>query len=415
MQKYNAPNFTKKIWHYLLIYAAISFGGMALPTVMGREPFILLTFFIGIFYIITQKTKESNRYLFFLTILTFSLSITFLGSDLSIGSILSTLAAFIFTYGIIACDPQNFIQRFLKIIFIISVLSIILYAMTQILGIDFFSPLFPHLLAQKADNLSSGYYGYGGFLYRWTYIHQNRNCEPFGEPGQYQGVLSVALYFSFYKKQIFKSIRQQFLFIVVFTFTLLTTLSTNGYIAMIIAYTCYFLDPNTNRFIKQKVKKLILFILIVLLLTPLGQEFIQIAILNKFIGDNGFTIEENTTGARTKGIFEMINYIQTNPSVLFGIGYDKLQELNFDTVSGLPKLLIAIGLLPFSVIIGGIIYFSKKYAQSIYQTILIFMLFISMGLGQSHIMNPCLFSMIFSTYILRIQLSKYKNKLLAKI
>lgn len=184
---------------------------------------------------------------------------------------------------------------------------------------------------------------------------------------------------------------------------------------MIIAYTCYFLDPNTNRFIKQKVKKLILFILIVLLLTPLGQEFIQIAILNKFIGDNGFTIEENTTGARTKGIFEMINYIQTNPSVLFGIGYDKLQELNFDTVSGLPKLLIAIGLLPFSVIIGGIIYFSKKYAQSIYQTILIFMLFISMGLGQSHIMNPCLFSMIFSTYILRIQLSKYKNKLLAKI
>ena len=90
---------------------------------------------------------------------------------------------------------------------------------------------------------------------------------------------------------------------------------------MIIAYTCYFLDPNTNRFIKQKVKKLILFILIVLLLTPLGQEFIQIAILNKFIGDNGFTIEENTTGARTKGIFEMINYIQTNPSVLFGIGY----------------------------------------------------------------------------------------------
>lgn len=138
MQKYNAPNFTKKIWHYLLIYAAVSFGGMALPTVMGREPFILLTFFIGIFYIITQKTEESNRYLFFLTILTSSLSITFLGSDLSIGSILSTLAAFMFTYGIIACDPQNFIQRFLKIIFIISVLSIILYAMTQILGIDFF-------------------------------------------------------------------------------------------------------------------------------------------------------------------------------------------------------------------------------------------------------------------------------------
>ncbi len=66
MQKYNAPNFTKKIWHYLLIYAAVSFGGMALPTVMGREPFILLTFFIGIFYIITQKTDRiESLFVFF--------------------------------------------------------------------------------------------------------------------------------------------------------------------------------------------------------------------------------------------------------------------------------------------------------------------------------------------------------------
>lgn len=65
MKKYNASNFIKKIWHYLLIYAAVSFGGMALPTVIGHEPFILFTFFIGIFYIITKKTKEFNRYLFF--------------------------------------------------------------------------------------------------------------------------------------------------------------------------------------------------------------------------------------------------------------------------------------------------------------------------------------------------------------
>ena len=153
----------------------------------------------------------------------------------------------------------------------------------------------------------------------------------------------------------------------------------------------------------------------ILLFTPLGKDFIQTAILNKFIGENGFTIEENTTGARTKGIFEMIDYIQTNPYVLFGIGYDRLQELNFDTVSGLPKFLIATGLLPFSVIIGGIIYFTRRYTKNIYKMALVFMLFISMGIGQPHIMNPCIFSMIFSTYIIRIQMSRYRNKLLIKI
>lgn len=415
MQKNNESNFLNTIWHYLLIYAAISFGGMALPVVVGRDPFVLLTFFIGLFYIVTKETEGTNRYFFFLAILAFSLSLTFLGSDLSIGSVLSTLAAFIFTYGIIACDPKNILQRFLKVIFVISVLSMVLYVMTRFLGIDFFSPLFPHLLAQKAENLNSGYYGYGGFLYRWTFIHQDRNCGPFGEPGQYQGVLSVALYFALYRKQIFKNVKQQFLFITVFTLTLLTTLSTNGYIVMIIAYVCYLLDPCTNNVIKRKVRKLFLLMLGILLFTPLGKDFIQIAILNKFMGDRGFTVEASTTGARTRGIFEMIDYIQANPSVLFGIGYDNLQKLNFDTVSGLPKLLIAVGLLPFSVIIGGIIYFARRYTKNIYEMTLVFMLFICMGLGQSHIMNPCLFVMIFSTYILRVQLSRYRNKLLTKI
>ena len=168
MQQRNTLNYIERIWHYLLIYTAISFGGMALPTVIGREPFVLLTFFIGLFYIVTKKTERTNRFIYFLTILACSLIITFIGSDLSIGSILSTLAAFMFTYGIIACDPHNFLQHFLKVIFIISVVSIILFIITRIWGMEYFSPLFPHLLAQKAENLSSGYYGYGGFLYRWT-------------------------------------------------------------------------------------------------------------------------------------------------------------------------------------------------------------------------------------------------------
>ena len=136
MQQRNTLNNIERIWHYLLIYTAISFGGMALPTVIGREPFVLLTFFIGLFYIVTKKTERTNRFIYFLTILACSLIITFIGSDLSIGSILSTLAAFMFTYGIIACDPHNFLQHFLKVIFIISVESILLFIIKSIWGME---------------------------------------------------------------------------------------------------------------------------------------------------------------------------------------------------------------------------------------------------------------------------------------
>lgn len=149
----------------------------------------------------------------------------------------------------------------------------------------------------------------------------------------------------------------------------------------------------------------------ILFLTPLGKDFIEIAILKKFVGESGFSIEEDTTGARTKGIFEMIDCIQSNPSILFGVGYDELHNLNFNTVSGLPKLLIAVGLLPFSVFIGGVIYFAYRYTKNIYEMVVVVMLFISMGLGQPHIMNPCLFIMIFSTYIMRIFYLKRKNVL----
>ena len=71
MQKYNATKFLKTIWHYFLIYTAISFGGMALPTIIGHEPFILLTFFIGLFYIVTKKTEGIQPISIFLNHISF--------------------------------------------------------------------------------------------------------------------------------------------------------------------------------------------------------------------------------------------------------------------------------------------------------------------------------------------------------
>lgn len=397
-----------KIWHYILIYCAVSFGGMALPILLGREFFVLFTFFVGLFICITKRDFIRSKFFLFILILSFSLFGTLFTSTLSIGSILYILGTFLFTYATIKYDTEFFLKRLLTILIIISVTSIILFTLTQILGIETFAPIFPYICKGGNELDAKGVYSYGGFIYRWVFIHSERNCGPFGEPGQYQGVLSVALYFSLYKKELFKSINKQIIYITIFTITLLTTLSTNGYIALSIIYLGYLIKPYGNKKIKKYTISILLVVILLLLFTPLGKEYFKIAVYDKFYTEDKFTIYSNTTGARTNGIVEIYNYIQTHPSVLLGIGYDKLELLDFDTVSGIPKLFIAIGIFSFTILIIGILYFSKYSCKTFGEYFIRIMLFVSMGFGQPHIMNPCIFFVIFYDYI-KIPLLKNEN------
>lgn len=384
-----------KYWHYLLIYTAISFGGMALPVFVGRELFILITTTIGIYYCIINNAFERNKLIQFVIIFTLSLLIPFLASDLSIGSLLSISGCLFFSYSVIICNKNLFLKRFLNVVLFISIISLILFSLTRIFGVGLFSPLFPYLTKVDSNTLESGVYSYGGFIYRWTTVHELRNCGPFGEPGQFQGVISVALYFSLFKQHCFKSIKERKIFILIYTLTMLTTLSTNGYIAISILYISYLFCIKDDIIITKFIKRLLLFTILIFIFTDIGKDFIKIAIYDKFFDNGNFSLTSNTTGGRTKGIIEIIEYISNNPSVLIGIGYDNLENLKFDTVSGLPKLIIAIGLIPMFVLLKGIIHLSYKYAQYKYEYITILLLFISMGLGQPHIMNPSIFFMIF--------------------
>ena len=98
----------------------------------------------------------------------------------------------------------------------------------------------------------------------------------------------------------------------------------------------------------------------------------------------------------------MYHYVLNNPIAIWGLGYDSLHDLNFDTVSGLPLLLLAIGIIPFTTLFIGILQLSKYSAQSTFEYIIKILLFLSMGFGQPHIINPSLFFMLFYEYIRRI-------------
>lgn len=201
-----------------------------------------------------------------------------------------------------------------------------MYSLTRIYGVGIFNPIFPYLTKVSSDTLAEGVYSYGGYIYRWTTVHSLRNCGPFGEPGQYQGVLSVALYFSLFKKHCFKNVRERKLYILVFTITMLSTLSTNGYIALSILYIGYLCCVKQDRNIKVFIKRLLILTIVLFIFTDLGKDFFKVAIYDKFFSDGNFSLTSNTTGGRTRGIIEMIEYISQNPFVLIGIGYDNLDK-----------------------------------------------------------------------------------------
>ncbi len=69
-----------------------------------------------------------------------------------------------------------------------------------------FSSIFPHLYTSFFRG-GGEVYSYGGFLYRFVTLHSDRNCGPFSEPGQYQCVLSSALYFIMFHPRLFEAKR----------------------------------------------------------------------------------------------------------------------------------------------------------------------------------------------------------------
>ena len=389
-------------FHYFLIYCAISFGGMALPAYIGNDLFqVFILTICGIYIFLYKKeTLFTSRFILFLAVLFISMLVTVFFSTLSIGSTLSIICTLMIIYTTIHIDKRNFLKRFLNIIFILAIISFFLYSATLLFGFSAFSPLLPFL-----STSSSNYelYSYGGFLYRFVPLHIGRNCGPFGEPGQYQCLLAVALYFSLFKARLLRK-QDRIKYIIVFTIVLLTTQSTSGYISLCIIIICFAQYPSSK--ISPKIKKYftatIITIVLFIIITPLGRDFITTAVFNKIYGAEKRTtinLSQGTAGARTQSIQDFFTEIEKEPLSLMGIGYDEIHRLKLDACAGLHILLLAIGILPFSILFGFTFWCLHKGNKNKWEMLCPILLIINMGLGQPHIMNPGLFIMAFYSFL----------------
>lgn len=385
----------------------ISSAGMALPAYIGNDNFIILTLLMGIYYVLKKKTlfHLQKQYLLFIGCLFFSMLLVIIGSTLSLGTALSVTSIPLIIYATYKIDPANYLQRFIKLIFYIALISIILFTITRIYGFNSFSSIFPHLYTSFFRG--GEVYSYGGFLYRFVTLHSDRNCGPFSEPGQYQCVLSSALYFIMFHPRLFEA-KERIRYIIVFFLALITTLSTSGYIGIVILVFCYLL--HSLKTIDKRMKYAIIITIIGTMLfmsmTKLGNEFMNTVVFHKIYANGQLDFSLNSGGARTISISSVLTTVYNHPITLIGVGYDELHNMGVEGCAGFLFLLLAVGIMSFSILFGFCFHQVFKYNKSIWDIMVRILLVLNMGLSQPHIMNVALFTMMLYPYFIANSLKK---------
>lgn len=395
---------------YLYIYIMMSSAGMAFPAYIGNDNFVILVLLMGIYYVFRIKTISylQTHFLLFIGCLFFSMLLIVIGSTLSLGTALSVTSIPLIIYATYKIDPINYLQRLVKLIFYIALISLVLFTATRLLGFNSFSRVFPHLYTSFYRE--GQVYSYGGFLYRFVTLHSDRNCGPFGEPGQYQCVLSVALYFILFRPNLFDA-QKRIQYMIVFFLTLITTLSTSGYIGMVILFFCFlqYASRTVNKRMKYTYMAMIVGAIFFLLMTELGNDFMNTVIFNKIYENGQLDFSNSSGGARTISISSVLSTIYHHPITLIGVGYDELRNMGEGGCAGFLFLPLAIGIIPFSILFGFCFCQVFKYNKGLWDIMVRIFLVLNMGLGQPHIMNFALFTMMLYPYFIANSFKKTKK------
>lgn len=191
--------------------------------------------------------------------------------------------------------------------------------------------------------------------------------------------------------------KRRLFFSLVFIATLITTQSTSGYIALGAIILAFVFSKRKFSTKYQKYFLLsIAFMMLVFVLSGMWESFIRATITDKLMGyANRLSLSESSGGARTQSIEGVINLMIKDPVVLWGIGYDELADKGIEGCSGLLAILLAIGLVPFSILWGYPIAKKLCYNSGFIDICLSFFIVVNMGLGQPHILNTSLFFMLF--------------------
>ena len=287
---------------------------------------------------------------------------------------------------------EKFKEHFVYSLYYLSLLSIALYA------VSLFSYSLIELMPSFKNDSGFIYYSFLGLcnVSEVPMSGMMRNASLFREPGVYVIFLIISLVFLYNTKTIDKSQRNKIL--LVSSVAILTTLSTAGYIGLLLLVG-YLVLGKSNQ-IGYGSKLFVIFLCVIGIYFVLTNDSLYSSVFNKLSGGN------DSADSRFGAISNNIDMWSKNVvSVLFGNGYQYVEE-NVDLVavgkgyvSGhntntLFKMLSVHGIFYFITIITLLFASSRKIASNHF-SIYVMLVFCVMLSNEDLIFNQILYILLF--------------------
>lgn len=382
------------ILQYFLIYCMLLDAGAAAISVISTDIYYLSLFVMGVGICVlnrnTERFKKRFKYSFqvFFLILVISYLLTFLISfgGLYYTIIISNIGRIAIVLAAITIDPEEFTARFIRTVSILAAVSLVIFLGYFIGGTDFWSPITSHLPVARSVRPPLGAQ-YGMFFLCFNYFDSTRNSYIFGEPGEYQLVISTALFLIlFVKSRLSEKERKYYLLILLIT--MVTIQSTTGYMNLVILLVCAFFNKDkTGEVDTDLIKKFLFFVVIAAAIAVIffdgGDYFINKVLTEKIVNESGSVdFSQGTASARWNGFIRLGEYMKSHPlNCVFGIGLAERETTGVTSCNGFANSVLDYGILTIFLLVFNYFKSLMKYTN-IYATIAGFFVIMNTWFGQ---------------------------------
>lgn len=396
----------RTLYQYILIYMMLLFNQSNLYQVFIYPNqilvFLIVVFLMGILLFSYKKIGLKVSWIV-ISFLFFTVMIRLVKGGIGIIFWCEIALKIVIVYLAILKDKEYFIDRFVKIVFILAGISIIFWLL-QSLGINLAQKFFYHYFTQGTyavydknwNRMLYNYEGYGIFIYTYLSAYPNRNVSIFTEPGVYQSVLNTALfcivifpeYIYITKKKLLR------IFIVIFI-AIITSQSTSGYFGLCaVLITILFRNKNNNW--KRYILKLLILGIAIIGIDYIirgNESLIEVAFLSKvFNTSKEFSlVAKNSTGIWRVATLQMSILAMLKYPMGLGVdGWNEFMRSNFYSgPGGWPfKLGAILGIIPFFLLLYWL-FVPLKYLKKDYYAIVLFVfLYFNTTIAQTSAFYP---------------------------
>ena len=302
----------KKYIDYFLLLTLIAISGFAFFS--GSSTYIVLLFLIaGSFFLYYNKSINIEVIFIILIFTGVELVEAIFHQSFSLRAFIGPFTKLVVAYFIVKIIGDEFIPKYINIIYILAIISLLFYSLSFIPGVtNFFlkdlTPLFKfsfeeeNYFYKKAPNILV-------FTFDQSLWKEFRNSGPFWEPGGFAVFLILALVFNLIKEKSILTKKN-----VIIIITILTTVSTAGYIALFTSIISFI-------FIQMKLSK---FILLPFLIVVSTLMYFQFTFLGEKISQN-INMAEQTTASRFGSMLVDYNAFLKSPIIGWGTGVKRYE------------------------------------------------------------------------------------------